>query len=223
MADRTLIYVADVMCSWCWGFAPALAALEEATGMPVELVQGGLAPGEQGRPAGPKMTEFLRGCWTQVHEASGQPFAMEGLEKPEGWVYDTEPPAMAVATLRAQAPGEELAFFHRLQEAFYARNIDVTDPASWPALLPDGIDADTFVAAATGPAAKKAAWTEFIQARKWGVSGFPALIVRDGAELALVTQGWAPTKPLVEAVTGWLETRGAPLDGDVCATDGTGC
>ena len=83
--------------------------------------------------------------------------------------------------------------------------------------------AAAFVAAATGPAAKKAAWTEFIQARKWGVSGFPALIVRDGTELALVTQGWAPTEPLVEAVTTWLETRGDPLDGEACAIDEPGC
>ena len=222
MSDRALIYVADVMCSWCWGFAPALAALQEATGLPVELVQGGLAPGDQARPASPGMSEFLRGCWTQVHAASGQPFDMAGLERPDGWLYDTEPAAMAVATMRQQAPGHEVGFFHRLQEAFYAQNVDITDPATWTGLLGDApVDAEAFVAAATGPEAKKAAWREFIQARKWGISGFPALLVRDGDELALVTQGWAPTEPLIEAVTGWLASREAPaLDGDACAVDG---
>ncbi len=65
------------------------------------------------------------------------PFDHEGLNKPAGWRYDTELPAMAVGTMRAMARGHELAFFHRLQRAFYAENIDVTDAATWAPLLGD--------------------------------------------------------------------------------------
>ena len=44
--SKTLIYVHDPMCSWCYGFAPALAALR--AGLPPDLgyrrLLGGLAP-----------------------------------------------------------------------------------------------------------------------------------------------------------------------------------
>ena len=225
MADRALVYVADVMCSWCWGFKPALDALQEATGLPVELIQGGLRPGDAAEAIGPEMQEFLKGCWTQVYAASGQPFDHAGLNKPDGWRYDTELPAMAVGTMRAMARGHELAFFDRLQRAFYAENIDVTDPTTWPALLGDsGVDPEEFVAAATADLARQQAWQEFTIARRWGITGFPALLVRDGTELALVTKGWAPTEPLVNAVTGWLAERtSAEIEGDACAIDGPPC
>jgi len=47
MADPHLIYFADPMCSWCWGFAPVIAQVRERYGeaLPVRLVLGGLRPG----------------------------------------------------------------------------------------------------------------------------------------------------------------------------------
>jgi len=42
-----LLYVADPMCSWCWGFAPVIADICAAFGdrLPVRPVMGGLRPG----------------------------------------------------------------------------------------------------------------------------------------------------------------------------------
>nr|MBA3324286.1 DsbA family protein [Paracoccaceae bacterium] len=42
-----LLYVADPMCSWCWGFAPVIADIRAAfrDRLPLHLVMGGLRPG----------------------------------------------------------------------------------------------------------------------------------------------------------------------------------
>ena len=47
MSDRHLIYFADPMCSWCYGFWPVIAAVQAAFGetLPIRLVMGGLRPG----------------------------------------------------------------------------------------------------------------------------------------------------------------------------------
>ena len=49
--SKTLYYVADPMCSWCFGFAPELAAIR--AGLPahirLEYVMGGLARDSGGR------------------------------------------------------------------------------------------------------------------------------------------------------------------------------
>lgn len=220
MSDSpSLVYVADVLCSWCWGFAPTVERLHGELGLPVTVVNGGLRPGPSAEVLGDRMKEFLRGCWTQVHEASGQPFDPAGLEKPDGWRYDTELPAMAVATLREEAPEQALPFFHRLQRAFYAEAVDVTDPSTWAPLL-DVPDPEGFVARATSDAARKRAWADFDVARRWGITGFPCLLLRDGDELALVTRGWAPGDAVVDGVRSWLAERGGvAAEGAACSID----
>ena len=53
--QRILWYFADPMCSWCWGFAPVISAIEETykNRLKVELVLGGLRPGTT-EPVTPK-------------------------------------------------------------------------------------------------------------------------------------------------------------------------
>ena len=47
MVGPHLIYFADPMCSWCWGFAPVAEAIRQRLGdaLPIRLMMGGLRPG----------------------------------------------------------------------------------------------------------------------------------------------------------------------------------
>jgi len=74
-AQEKLLYFADPMCSWCYGFSPVITALTEhfAGRLPVKVVMGGLRAGNT-RPMGPQDKETIRGAWTHVHAATGQPF-----------------------------------------------------------------------------------------------------------------------------------------------------
>ncbi|MGH3666293.1 MAG: DsbA family protein, partial [Egibacteraceae bacterium] len=124
--DLEFLYVGDPMCSWCWGFAPAMARLGQRYTIPIRVIVGGLRPGADAGPLDDELRAFLLEHWLAVAAASGQPFTTSALQRP-GWVYDTEAACRAVVALRELAPDRELAWFARLQQAFYADGEDVTD------------------------------------------------------------------------------------------------
>ena len=70
-----LIYVADPMCSWCYGFAVSLDALlaEPGAAAPLQLaiVMGGLRPFTQ-EPLEPARADEIAGHWRHVAASTGQ-------------------------------------------------------------------------------------------------------------------------------------------------------
>jgi len=122
-----LLYIADPLCSWCYGFGPELdkllAAHPEAT---LELTMGGLRPFNT-EPMSDAFRDMLRGHWKHVAEASGLAFSEAIFDTP-GFVYDTEPPCRAVVTGRTLDAPRSLALMKVIQLAFYREGQDVTRP-----------------------------------------------------------------------------------------------
>lgn len=187
-----LIYIGDPMCSWCWGFAPEIEQLAED--YPVDIVVGGLRPGPSAQELDDRMAGFLQDHWVEIAERTGQPFDTGFLNRRDGWLYDTEPAAVAVVAMRAQHEEETLAYFASIQHAFYADGVDVTDFGELAALAGrHDVDADAFLGQIKSEETKKAAWADFSQARSWGISGFPSLVGQlSDDRLALLARGWAP-------------------------------
>ena len=117
-----LIYFADPMCSWCYGFSPVIADIRRAFGraLPIRLVMGGLRPGTEQPMTEAAKTE-IKGHWTHVAEASGLPFDGGVLDIP-GFRYDTDPAAravpFAVAALHATVTAPLLSIFKQDTAAF---------------------------------------------------------------------------------------------------------
>lgn len=203
-----LIYVGDPMCSWCWGFAPEVEDL--ATDLPVEVVVGGLRPGPMAQPLDEGMAGFLERHWVEIAERTGQPFDTGFLRRNDGWLYDTEPAAIAVTQLRSMSERHTLAYFTDIQMGFYGRGQDVTDFEVLTSLT-DGYDIDrgAFASALENDKAKKEAWADFSRARDWGISGFPTLVGElDDGRLALLARGWATANTIRERI-GSLAAAGA--------------
>lgn len=204
MADRIagLVYVGDPMCSWCWGFAPEIADL--SGDWPVEVVVGGLRPGPMAQALDDRLASFLSHEWAQIGERTGQPFDTAFLDRTDGWVYDTEPAAIAVTGVRELDPGQAFAYFHHVQEAFYAEGRDVTDFDVLADIARElGIDSDEFRDVVAGDEARKRAWFDFSRARNWGISGFPTLVGElDDGRLALLARGWSPADVIRERIRG---------------------
>jgi len=196
----SLIYVGDPMCSWCWGFAPEVESLSED--LPVEVVVGGLRPGPMAQPLDERMADFLRHHWVEIAERTGQPFDTGFLDRRDGWLYDTEPAAIAVTQVREMNEPRTLGYFTEVQMAFYGLGRDVTDFEVLTQLT-DGydIDKDVFAAALEAEDAKQRAWDDFSRARNWGISGFPTLVgeLSDG-RLALLARGWSPAATIRERI-----------------------
>jgi len=197
-----LLYVADPLCSWCYGFGPELARLlERHPQMSVELLMCGMRPYNT-ETMSETFRDMLRGHWKHVGEASGLPFS-EAIFSLSGFVYDTEPPCRAVVTARALDASRALPLLKDIQAAFYRDGIDVTRPeALAEAARQRGFDAGAFLAAFDSPAMRAATRGDFERSRALGVNGFPTLAAEHGGELYLVASGFTPADVLEERLDG---------------------
>ncbi|MFN3584657.1 DsbA family protein [Phenylobacterium sp.] len=203
-----LIYFADPMCSWCYGFSPVIEDIRRAFGraLPIRVIMGGLRPGTE-----TPMTEAAKaevvGHWRHVQEATGLPFDENALAR-EGFVYDTDPAARAVVVVRRD--GEELAtdYLGRVQRAFYAEGRDVTSGEVLAGLAVElGVDRERFLEQWSSEEAKQETWRDYAISQRAGVTGFPTLVGGPNADGAygVVTRGYAAQEPVVAALRNWLE------------------
>jgi putative protein-disulfide isomerase len=211
MADAPhLIYFADPMCSWCWGFVPVMASVRRIWGddLPVRLVMGGLRPGTD-KPMTEAAKASTREHWGHVNEASGQPFDYGFFER-EGFVYDTDPAARAVVLARSASETLALALLVRIQGAFYAQNQDVTDFDVLADLAAEvGFEREGFRATLPDEQLKRQTWQDYATSQRAGVTGFPTLIAgpgQDGTYVAL-SRGWNAPEVVLPMIERWLEVR----------------
>lgn len=223
MNGPTLVYVGDPMCSWCWGFAPVLERIVAAHGLPLEIVVGGLRPGAAAQPLTEGFLASLLHHWGRVAAATGQPFDRDALaSRGPVWRYDTEPAAAAVVTMRSLRRDAELAFFTRLQRAFYAEGADLTDPAAYRPLLAEfAVDVDTFLAAMRSNDMRQAAQADFATARGLGVTGFPTTLMRIGLRHRMIAAGYQPFEHVDQVLHAVLDRHAPELSpGTACGGDG---
>jgi putative protein-disulfide isomerase len=207
MNGTHLIYFADPMCSWCWGFSTVIQAIRGTWGeaLPIRLVMGGLRPGTPG-PMEETSKEELRGHWRQVTEASGQPFGPSGMDAP-GFIYDTDPAARAVVLMRRKDPAQALDFLIATQRAFYAGGQDVTRWEVLTALAAGfGQDAKAFRAELESESVKEETWRDYAISRGAGINGFPTLIMgpRSERNWLAVVRGFQPVAPVLQVIADEL-------------------
>src|SRR5258708_15525370 len=186
-----LIYIADPMCSWCYGFGPELAKLRarhpEAE---LELVMGGLRPFNT-QPATAEFRGMLREHWRHVATASGLPFSEAALDR-SGFAYDTEPACRAVVTARNIDAAKALGYMKAVQAAFYRDGRDVTRGDELADIAAEcGFERDTFRMLLDSPQLRDAARTDFARTQSLGIAGFPTLGVIHAGQVYLVTSGYA--------------------------------
>ena len=193
-----LLYVADPMCSWCYGFGPQLAQLlERHPQARVELVMGGLRPFNT-EPMSEAFRDMLREHWRHVHEASGLPFNESLIERAD-FIYDTEPACRAVVTARSIFAGLALGYFKAVQEAFYREARDVTRPEVLADIAAEqGFGRAAFLAQLESDTMRDETRLDFNTAQSVGATGFPTLGVAHGAQLFLVTAGYVGADVLEE-------------------------
>jgi len=217
--EREMIYVADPMCSWCWGFSPVIRAIGRQIGHHASVgkvgmtpIMGGLRPLTR-QPMTADDKASIRHHWEEVEKRSGQPFDMAFFER-DDFAYDTEPACRAVCLVRRAATPRTFDFLERVQRAFYAENADVTDADILAALAHEtaGIEPDKFRRLFADPAAFYETAGDFHAARQLGVTGYPTIILRTGGEFALLTQGFRTYDALKGAIEAWLEGHLATED-----------
>ncbi len=203
--NRILWYVADPMCSWCWGFSPVISAIKEKFGaeLKISLLLGGLQPGTTVPVSAASRDEILH-HWQAVHARTKQPFLFNGA-LPDGFIYDTEPPSRAVLALAEILPKQTFRFFATLQEAFYAKQMDITREDVLVGLLADyELEPDAFRVLFESDEIKQKTKAHFSRARQTGIRGFPTCVLQDKTDHQLLCSGYRPYEELRPEIEAWL-------------------
>ncbi len=203
--DREIIVVVDPMCSWCWGFSPALTEMAETyqDKAPVWLMAGGLRPLTE-KPMNDDAKADIRHHWEDVHKASGQPFDFSFFKR-NGFVYDTEPACRALVAMRLIKPEAAPHYLAAMHEAFYAQNRDITNETILSELAAaEGVDKNDFIRVFSSRQIIYRTAGDFHRAHAMGVRGFPTVVLRTGEKLELLCAGFRPFDQLKPAIDQWL-------------------
>tara|TARA_R110002072_G_scaffold69483_4_gene168427 strand:+ start:2449 stop:3075 length:627 start_codon:yes stop_codon:yes gene_type:complete len=178
-----LLYVADPMCSWCWGFTEVLNTLESELRDDVRLtyVMGGLAP-DSDAPMDAATKSYVQDAWRAVAARTGATFQHDFWERcsPRRSTW----PACRLV-LAASDRGREV--FHAIQRAYYLEARDPSDPTTLAQIAaefdvdPDQID---------DPATHALLEADFALRESLGIRGYPTLATFDGTHGRVLTRGW---------------------------------
>ena len=124
MQRDVLYYIADPMCSWCWGFSPVLEAVSGVLpdDIPIRYVMGGLARDSE-EPMPEETQAYVQSQWRLVAERTGAEFNWDFWKACEPR-RSTYPACRAVIAAGVQRPDGIEAMFQAIQHAYYleARN-----------------------------------------------------------------------------------------------------
>jgi len=192
---KELLFVADPMCSWCWGFADTLAAVEQrlAPGIELRFVLGGLAP-DSDEPMPDPVRRMVRGAWDAVEEATGACFNRDFWVRCEPR-RSTYPACRAVLAAGAQSGVAGPAMYRAIQCAYYLEARNPSERATLVELageLDPALDVDRFERELDAPETHAALERDLALCAELGVTGFPSLVARSREGVESVTAGWAP-------------------------------
>jgi putative protein-disulfide isomerase len=174
-----LYYVHDPMCSWCWGFRPALETL--LAGLPpdieVERLLGGLAS-DSLEPMPAPMREHLQQTWRRIQDRiPGTRFNFDFWARCSPR-RSTWPACRAVIAARRQDTAFDLGMTDAIQRAYYLDARNPSDPQTLIALAGEiGADRTAFARDLDAAGTRQALEQEMERARGMGVDSFPALVL----------------------------------------------
>jgi putative protein-disulfide isomerase len=189
-----LLYFADPMCSWCYGYSTVISQLAKTHA--VQTIMGGLR-GIETPPMTLATREKIQAHWKHVEDATakaGAPVTFEfqhGI--PEGFVYNTEPACRAVVLVQQWKPESVLPFMAAVQKEFYGKGKDVTQATRLAAIAEDvGFNAAEFLKRFDAKETATATQEQFITTQQFGVTGFPALMIEKDGEWHPISMGYTP-------------------------------
>jgi len=177
--NTTLIYVHDPMCSWCWGFRPALTKLFEALPENLNLLRivGGLAP-DSDHPMPDEMKSHLASIWRTIQRhIPGTNFNFDFWTdcQPRRSTY---PACRGVIAARLQGIENDDAMTHAIQKAYYLEARNPSDNSTLIEIAEEiGLDKSKFEDDLVSEEVHVKLCQEINLSRQLGVQGFPGLAI----------------------------------------------
>jgi len=175
----TIYYIHDPMCSWCWGFRPALDALNANLGdhIQLEYLLGGLAKDTDDlMPLG--LRQQIQNHWHTIQtRVPGTRFNFDYWEKCQPR-RSTYPACRATLAAKLQNIQFEEPMILAIQHAYYLQARNPSDTETLIELADDiGLDVDRFGSDLHSDETQSLLKREIIFARKIGGNAFPMLLL----------------------------------------------
>jgi protein-disulfide isomerase-like protein with CxxC motif len=149
-------------------------------------------------PVGAYGRRMLLALWKDVAATTGQRF---GFRIPDGFVYNSVRPCLALAALRDASGRPPFGYLHRLQQLIFEQGIDVNDPGVLAgAAVEFGVDPGAVHSALDDPEALERLRAEFAGARVYGTHALPNVLVELAGTRRLLVGGYADATTLEELI-----------------------
>jgi putative protein-disulfide isomerase len=214
---QRLIYIYDALCGWCYGFSPVMKAIAERyrNQLDIAVLSGGMITGEREGPIG-VVAPYIKSAYVTVEQTTGVRFGeqfLQGVLEQGTAYFSSVKPALALATFRHHKLEQSLAFAHALHTAIYYDGIEPNETQHYGRYAASfGLDASAFVAQMLTPQTHAAIQAEFHLTAQLGISGFPTLLLQDGEQLYLLTQGYVQETTLTDRINALLERIAVPSE-----------
>lgn len=200
-----LLYLADPMCSWCWGFSAVLKRIQSelAENVTLRYVLGGLAP-DSDDPMPEATKQMVQGAWDTVEQVTGTRFNREFWTRcqPRRSTYPACRAVLAAAALETDA-GPRM--FEAIQCAYYLEARNPSDVEVLTAVAEEqGLDAGRFSDRLASPEIEAELQGHLRERARLGATtnaaGFPTLVLRTAEGEQAVTRGYSPWKTIQPAL-----------------------
>lgn len=191
---HSILYVADPICAWCYGFSPVFAKIREKYSDKIEftLVLGGLKYGpEVENFSDAEVTEKLKYLWKEVERISKRSFHYDILQN-RSIKYDSEPGSRAVITAQRINPSISFAFLDKLLENFHSKGKDPGDFETYSEIASElSLPLDEFKELYDREETLMETRNDFNYGYILGVTGFPCLVFSDGLDRGILVKGYS--------------------------------
>lgn len=201
--SRTIHYIYDPLCGWCYGALPALQALQAQTGITLQMHPSGLFSGAGARPMD---SEFATYAWRndqRIASLTGQRFTeryRSQILKTAGLRFDSGPATLALTAVHLAQPERELDALQAIQQARYIDGLDTTRTDVLVTVLQaQGLDTAATLLTASDENLQAHNLARVEQARslmqQLGARGVPSLAVNMDNQLYTIDTSEAYTNP----------------------------
>lgn len=195
--SKTLHYLYDPLCGWCYGAMPTIAQLTEAADIRLELLPTGLFADGGARAMDDDFAAFAWSNDQSIERLTGQHFSQayrHAVLANQQQRFDSGPATLALSAVAVTDPNREYDALKAIQLARYVDGRDVTSLASLAEIL-QALGLTEAVALLSNPEAELHAINQTRIARAqallqtFSARGVPTLIIEsDGQRSLLNTQ-----------------------------------
>ncbi|WP_426358393.1 DsbA family protein [Pseudocolwellia sp. HL-MZ19] len=187
--NKTLIYVHDPMCSWCWGFEPVRSRLFNSIDSSVSIKRfvGGLAP-DSNEPMPQDLQNMLKDTWRRIEQnIPGTVFNFDFWTKCQPR-RSTYPSNRAIIAARQQGVEYDEQMTHLIQSAYYSQAKNPSDESLLIELASElsktsNFNCEQFINDLGSKEVQALFEQELDYTRSLGVNGFPSLVYQSGNKL----------------------------------------